>query len=121
MNKRKPLVLALLAMLSACAPTAEAPLYPAVPANAAFLRDPGHGVSSKIKHIVWIMQENRSFDDLFQGFPGADTQSYGLDSHGNTISLAPISLAAGYDIDHTSGAHFLACNGTGSLPGTNCQ
>jgi phospholipase C len=30
-----------------------------------------------IKHVVIIIQENRSFDDMFQGFPNADTQSYG--------------------------------------------
>ena len=28
---------------------------------------------SPIQHIVIIMQENRSFDNLFNGFPGADT------------------------------------------------
>jgi phospholipase C len=27
----------------------------------------------KIKHIVYIVQEGRSFDNLFQGYPGADT------------------------------------------------
>ena len=31
--------------------------------------------AGKIKHIVWIVQENRSFDNLFQGYPGADTVS----------------------------------------------
>ena len=30
-----------------------------------------------IKHVVVIIQENRSFDNLFQGYPGADTQSWG--------------------------------------------
>jgi phospholipase C len=39
----------------------------------------------KIKHVVWIMQENRSFDNLFQGYPGSDTSSSGKDSHGHTI------------------------------------
>lgn len=70
----------------------------------------------KIKHVVWIMQENRSFDNLFQGYPGSDTSSSGKDSHGHTISLAPISFTAGYDIDHSSIAHFAACNGTGAIP-----
>ncbi len=28
---------------------------------------------SRIKHVVIIVQENRSFDNLFNGFPGADT------------------------------------------------
>ena len=29
--------------------------------------------SSKITHVVIIFQENRTTDDLFNGFPGADT------------------------------------------------
>jgi phospholipase C len=75
----------------------------------------------KIKHIVWIMQENRSFDNLFQGYPGADTSSTGQDSFGHTIALRPIPFTSGYDISHTSVAHFAACNGTGSIPGTDCR
>ena len=31
--------------------------------------------AGKITHIVYIVQENRSFDNLFQGYPGADTVS----------------------------------------------
>jgi len=75
----------------------------------------------KIKHVVIIMEENRSFDDLFQGYPGADTQSYGYDSSGNKINLRPIGLEAPYDIEHDIYSYFTACNGTGSIPGTNCQ
>lgn len=30
-----------------------------------------------IKHVVVIIQENRSFDNMFNGFPNADTQPYG--------------------------------------------
>ena len=29
--------------------------------------------AGKITHVIYIVQENRSFDNLFQGFPGADT------------------------------------------------
>ncbi|HEY6326688.1 MAG TPA: alkaline phosphatase family protein [Candidatus Cybelea sp.] len=82
---------------------------------------PGPSGIFKIKHIVWIMQENRSFDNLFQGYPGADTRSSGEDSHGRIIPLRPISFAAGYDIDHSSNAFFKACNGTGRIRGTDCR
>jgi len=34
--------------------------------------------SSPIQHVVMIVQENRSFDNLFAGFPGANGQLYGL-------------------------------------------
>ena len=33
---------------------------------------------SPIQHIVIIMQENRTFDNLFNGFPGADTVQSGM-------------------------------------------
>jgi phospholipase C len=77
--------------------------------------------SGKIQHVVVIIQENRSFDNLFQGYPGADTVSSGLNSQGQTIQLTPISLAAPYDLGHESKGFFVDCNGTGSVPGTNCR
>src|SRR5580704_7020829 len=77
--------------------------------------------AGKIKHVVFIVQENRSFDDLFQGYPGADTVKSGKNSKGQTIQLTPASLAAYYVIDHSASSMFLACNGTGTLPGTQCR
>jgi phospholipase C len=77
--------------------------------------------AGKITHVVYIVQENRSFDNLFQGYPGADTVASGKDSHGKTIDLHPVSLATRYDIDHSAQAMFEACNGTGKLPGTDCR
>jgi phospholipase C len=35
--------------------------------------------------------------------------------------LKPVSLETVYEIDHSAGAMFAACNGTGTLPGTDCQ
>ena len=77
--------------------------------------------AGKITHVVYIVQENRSFDNLFQGYPGADTVSSGKDSHGKTITLQPFTLGRAYDIDHSAQAMFAACNGTGKLPGTKCR
>jgi phospholipase C len=77
--------------------------------------------AGKIKHIVYIVQENRSFDNLFQGYPGADTVSSGKDSKGKTIVLTPASLATQYDIDHSAQAMFAACHGAGRLAGTKCR
>ncbi len=34
----------------------------------------------EITHVVVIVQENRSVDDLFNGFPGANTVRSGLNS-----------------------------------------
>jgi phospholipase C len=77
--------------------------------------------SGKIQHIVIIMQENRSFNNLLYGFPGATTQSYGYDSNGNKINLVQIPLETQWDLEHDSSGFFAACHGTGSIPGTNCQ
>ncbi len=77
--------------------------------------------AGKIKHIVYIVQENRSFDNLFQGYPGADTVSQGKNSHGKLIALQPVSLRTVYDLDHSAKAMFTDCDGTGRLPGTKCR
>jgi phospholipase C len=77
--------------------------------------------AGKITHVVYVVQENRSFDNLFQGYPDADTVSSGMNSGGQTIALQPSSLKNVYIIDHSAYAMFAACNGTGSLPGTNCR
>jgi phospholipase C len=66
---------------------------------------------SPIKHVVIVIQENRSFDNLFQGYPGADTQDYGYDEQGQKIKLRPVSLTAKYSIDHDSTQFFAAYDG----------
>jgi phospholipase C len=38
---------------------------------------PTSGVQQYIKHVVIVVQENRSFDNLFSGFAGADAPAYG--------------------------------------------
>ena len=77
--------------------------------------------AGKIRHVVIVVQENRSFDNLFQGYPGADTAASGKDSKGRTIALRPVSLTKQYVIDHSALAMFAACDGTGSVPGTDCR
>jgi phospholipase C len=88
---------AILCALAACvqnAPLGNSPA-PVVPAT---------GTSAKIAHVVIIFQENRSFDDLFNGFPGADTVRSGLNSKGQRVPLRPISLTAPYDLSHAHSA-----------------
>jgi phospholipase C len=77
--------------------------------------------ASPITHVVFIIQENRSFNNLFMGFPGANTQDYGYDTNGDKIPLHSQSLATAWDIDHSSYSFFIDCDGTGSLPGTDCK
>jgi len=61
---------------------------------------PPPGLTSHIQHVVVIFQENRSFDNLFEGFPGADTVTSGSD-RGTTVPLAPVLLEQGTDLDHS--------------------
>jgi phospholipase C len=55
--------------------------------------------NGKIKHVVIVMQENRSFDNLFHGYPGADTVNFGF-GHGKKYTLQPWSLTIPWDISH---------------------
>ncbi|MGA2537430.1 MAG: alkaline phosphatase family protein [Terracidiphilus sp.] len=55
---------------------------------------------SPIQHVVVIMQENRTFDNLFNGFPGADSAQSGSNM-GQVVPLTPVPLATPYDLDHT--------------------
>jgi phospholipase C len=77
--------------------------------------------AGKITHIVYIVQENRSFNDLFNGYPGAHTVTRGKISTGETVKLQPVPLSYQYTIDHSLSAFISACHGTGSLPGTDCR
>jgi phospholipase C len=60
---------------------------------------------SEIKHVVIIIQENRTPDNLFHDLkkylPKADIADSGLNSKGKTVQLASIPLVAGYDLDHS--------------------
>jgi len=53
-----------------------------------------------IKHVIIIVQENRTPDYLFQGVPGADIAKTATDWHGKTVPLRPTSLAGGHDLGH---------------------
>jgi phospholipase C len=78
--------------------------------------------AGKIAHVVYIVQENRSFDDMFHGYPGADTVDSGAISTGEKIKLRPVPLSDQYVIDHSADAMFAACNAPkGELPGTHCR
>jgi phospholipase C len=71
---------------------------------------------NKIQHIVIIVQENRTVDNLFNGFPGADTVKSGKDSHGRTIVLKNSPLEVPYDPRHEH-ADFLTDYNGGSMNG----
>ncbi|HEY1429982.1 MAG TPA: alkaline phosphatase family protein [Candidatus Tumulicola sp.] len=63
------------------------------------------GGSSPIQHVIIIMQENRTFNNLFYGFPGATTSGTGV-GHGTTYTLVSRPLEEKTDLNH-SHAQFL--------------
>jgi phospholipase C len=59
----------------------------------------GHGTASPppsrtIQHVVIIIQENRSFDNLFATYPGADGARYGTLHNGKRFKLTEGPLAS---------------------------
>jgi phospholipase C len=74
--------------------------------------------SEKIQHIVLIVQENRTPDNLFHAFPNADIAESGVDSTGQTIPLTSITLSTDYDLSHAHSA-FLDMYDNGKMDGAD--
>ena len=92
---------AALAILSGCSSA----LSPGAPASDGASRAAGvllhrPAGTGTIEHLVVIVQENRSVDNLFNGLPGANTVQSGQNMKGQTVVLQPVSLTAPYDISH---------------------
>jgi phospholipase C len=63
-----------------------------------------------IKHIVFLIKENRTFDNLFGRFPGADGATRGKLCDGSTIPLA-LAPDREPDVQHNFTAGLIAWNG----------
>jgi len=75
-------------------------------------------IGHRPSHVIIIVQENRTFDDLFNGYPGANTRRYGYDSTGKIVPLVRRSLKTNYDLDHSHTGFETEWNG-GKLDGFN--
>ena len=73
-------------------------------------KGPPH-TTTPIKHVVIIVQENRTPDNLFHGLPGADIANSGKDSHGHTIALQPVALNASIFLSHAHSSFVTDYNG----------
>jgi phospholipase C len=83
---------------------------------------PNHPTSqTPIKHVIIMMQENRSFNNLFAGFPGADTALTGACEKApwcktGTTKLKSVTLETtnhlglGTDIDHSHNGFKIECD-----------
>ncbi len=103
--------LAVAFVLSGCSANGGSVLAPFRPASA----QSSDAVSGKhIKHIVLMIQENRSFDNFFATFPGADGATYGYTSKGVKIELKKSPLPAA-DINHDWSTFVAECDRQGSV------
>jgi phospholipase C len=57
-------------------------------------------MDTPIKHVVILLKENRSFDEYFGKFPGANGATQGKDSKGQVITLGPTPDKLPYDLGH---------------------
>ncbi|HTA37450.1 MAG TPA: alkaline phosphatase family protein [Candidatus Acidoferrales bacterium] len=94
MKVSKYAALLVLAICSGCASFGQARIPTAAPN-----RSPAFALGSRIKHVIIIVQENRTFDNIFDGFPGARSSTTGLTSSGKRIALRPIGFQQS-DINH---------------------
>lgn len=115
-------VLPLVACNSASSTTANPPV------SAALARDVHHrsGNPSPIQHVVLIIQENRSFNDFFATFPGADgaTTGYALTNTGcspaiyaGPVALAEMPLVLSQDLNHSYKTGYAAAYDNGNMDG----
>ncbi len=88
-----------LALLAACGGKGGGGI-PAVPVGSAPPIDGNTIGRAGIAHVVIVIQENRSFDNLFMGYPGADTATSGQTHDGRTINLGPVPFEFPYDVNH---------------------
>lgn len=72
----------------------------------------------KIQHIVIIVQENRTPDNLFHGLPNADIANTGKSCKGEIVPLTQIGLDIHYDLDHTHVGFLTMYNG-GKMDGAD--
>ncbi len=71
---------------------------------------PGTLSATPITHVIVIVQENRTVDNLFQGQAGVETQSWGLMSNGNKQTLLEQSIATPGDPSHKHSAFVTDCD-----------
>jgi phospholipase C len=86
------------------------PLPPAVDAEA-------FDTATPIKHIVFFIMENRSYDHLFGTFPGSNGATK-ADDHGVTRPLTRAPLQRAHDLPHCYNCNVASING-GAMDGFN--
>ncbi len=74
--------------------------------------------ANPIKHVIFIVKENRSFDDYFGRYPGAEGATTGKTLEGKTIPLKIAKDIQPRDINHSFQAGLISIDG-GKMDGFN--
>jgi phospholipase C len=53
-----------------------------------------------IKHVIIVLQENRTFDNIFHGYPGANYARVGYNHLGKVVDLRSLPLMTPWDPSH---------------------
>jgi phospholipase C len=75
---------------------------------------------TRIKHVVIILKENRSFDHYFGSFPGANGATTGETHDGTIVPLVPPTEPFPHDIGHSTTDWTTAYNG-GAMNGFDLE
>jgi phospholipase C len=80
------------------------------------------GTTTKIQHVIVMVQENRTFNNLFATFPGTTgtTTGYYLKNGKKTAITLKENTLPTFDYNHDSRAYNYACDGKDTYPKTSC-
>ncbi|MGC1379853.1 MAG: alkaline phosphatase family protein [Candidatus Baltobacteraceae bacterium] len=79
---------------------------------------PASSSGQYISHVIIVVQENRSFDNLFATYPGADGTTKGLLNDGTYINLKARNLESALTLDNSWPAFVIDYDG-GKMDGFN--
>ena len=128
MVARPLLALAFLGLAAGCSATSEPTGQNLLPAASRWLTKPASGgVSPYIQHVVVIIQENRSFENFFAGYPGANAPTFGYALHSHKrvkVSLHQTTFETNPNLPHNwqaaiAGYHDGKMDGFHTGPKTN--
>ncbi len=74
-------------------------------------KDQNVDLGKYIKHVVIIVQENRSFNSFFMDYPGATTQDFGYEHDGTRVRLHRIRLNDTLTLNHDYSEAWAAYDG----------
>jgi phospholipase C len=95
----------------------DAPPDPVTAALPASVDAAAFDTRTPIKHVVFLIMENRSFDNVFGRYPGADG-AVRADDHGTMRPLTQASLQRAHDLPHCYNCNIASIDG-GAMDGFN--